>query len=127
MPLEHAEITSKILEASFEVAKELGTGFLESVYQKALEITLAEKRLKVQPQAHLTVYFRGQPVGEFIADMIVEDLILVELKAVKDLVPEHQAQVINYLKATRLPVGMLINFGNPKLQYHRLHNKFLSL
>ena len=115
------DVTSKILEASFEVSNELGAGFLESVYEKALVIALQDKGLDVQTQVPLGVIFREQPVGEFFADIIINGEIILELKAVKALLPEHQAQLINYLKATERKVGMLINFGNPKLEYRRLY------
>jgi GxxExxY protein len=120
----HEELTEKILKVCFEVSNELGCGFLESVYLKALLIALAQVGLKAQAQKPLIVIFRGQPVGEFFADIIVEDTILIELKAVKSLVPEHLAQVMNYLKATGIEVGFLINFGTPKLEYRRFGNRF---
>jgi GxxExxY protein len=121
MPLLHEELTQKILEACFEVSNELGAGFLESVYQNALLIALQQKELKAQSQFPLTVIFREQVVGKFYADVLVEDKVIIELKAVAALVPEHQAQVINYLKATGIDVGLLVNFGRPKIEYKRLH------
>jgi GxxExxY protein len=121
------ETTEKILGACFEVIKELGSGFLESVYAKALLIALREKGLKAVSQAPISVFFRNQIVGEFFADILVEDQILVELKAVKALAPEHLAQVINYLNATGLETGLLVNFGNQKLEYRRLNNKIERL
>lgn len=117
----HDEITSKILEASFEVVNELGAGFLESVYEKAMMVALAQKGMNVRSQVRLNVKFRGVIVGEFCADLLVDEKIIVEIKAVRSLMPEHKAQVINYLKATGIEVGLLINFGNPKLEYYRLH------
>lgn len=120
MPLLYEELTGKILAASFDVMNELGAGFLESVYEKALAIALCERGMSIKVQHPLMVSFREKSVGEFWADMLVEDKVLIELKAVKTLMPEHQAQLINYLKATRIPVGLLINFGNPKLEYRRL-------
>lgn len=117
----HEAITEKILEACFEVVNELGAGFLESVYEKALLIALKDKGLKAEVQVPLKVKFRGRSVGDFYADVFVEDVVILELKAVTKLLPEHQAQLINYLKATGLEVGLLINFGNPKLEYKRLH------
>ena len=117
----HSEITSKVLEASFEVINELGAGFLESVYEKALTLVLRAKGLEVEAQVPLNVQFRGQLVGQFYADLLVDRRVIVELKAVKTLLPEHQAQVINYLKATKMEVGLLLNFGVPKLEYRRLH------
>lgn len=117
----HEELTAKIIEACFEVSNELGTGFLESVYQNALELAIRQKGLKVQAQVPLTVGFRGEQVGQFFADILVEDKVIVELKAVSTLVPEHQAQVINYLKASKLEVGLLVNFGKPRIEIKRLH------
>jgi len=114
-------LTRRILKACFEVSNELGAGFLESVYQHALLIALQHEGLRVVPQAPLKVVFRGESVGEFYADILVEDAIVVEIKAVAALAPEHQAQVINYLKATGTEIGLLVNFGRPRLQYHRLH------
>ena len=121
MTLLHEEQTGKILESCFEVINELGAGFLESVYQQALLIVLAQKGLHARSQAPISVIFRGQSVGEFYADILVEDKVIVELKAVSALTPAHQAQVINYLKATGIEVGLLVNFGQPRLEYKRLH------
>jgi len=118
------ELTEQILCACFEVSNELGCGFLESVYQKALLIVLRDKGLKAESQFPLKVVFRGQVVGEFFPDVVVEDKVLLELKAVKVLAPEHLAQIINYLKATGIDVGFLVNFGNPKLEYRRFNNRF---
>ena len=116
----HKEVTGRILEACFEVSNELGTGFLESVYQNALLIALRQKGLQAQSQFPLAVSFRGQVVGQFYADILVEDKVILELKAVTALSPAHQAQVINYLKATGIDVGLLVNFGRPKIEYRRL-------
>ena len=116
----HEELTSKILEACFEVINELGAGFLESVYENALLVALTHKNIQTESQVPLCVEFRGQEIGRFCADILVEGKVLLELKAVKQLLPEHQAQVINYLHATGIDVGLLINFGNPKLEYKRL-------
>ena len=123
----HREITETILGCCFEVSNELGSGFLESVYEKALLYLLHEKGLKATSQVPITVSFRDQIVGDFFADLLVEDKIIVELKAVNKLAPEHLAQVINYLKATGLDTGLLINFGNQKLDYRRLYNKIENL
>jgi len=115
------ELTGKVLEASFEVSRELGAGFLESVYEKALLVAFKQKGLGAVSQVPLQVKFRGVIVGEFYADILVEGKVVVELKAVSRVLPEHKAQVINYLKATGIEVGLLVNFGNPKLEYYRLH------
>jgi GxxExxY protein len=117
----YEELTGQILQASFEVINELGAGFVELVYQKALLVALRQKGLQAEIEFSLNVRFRGIIVGEFFADLMVEDKVLLELKAVKALLPEHQAQLINYLKATGIEVGLLINFGNPKLEFRRLH------
>jgi len=118
----HEELTGKILETSFGVIRELGAGFLEGVYQNALLIALRQKGIQAEARVPLLVRFRGQVVGEYFADLLVDGKVIVELKAVKALAPEHQAQLINYLKATGIEVGLLINFGRPKLEYRRLHN-----
>ncbi|WP_020676300.1 GxxExxY protein [Geopsychrobacter electrodiphilus] len=117
-------VTATILSACFEVSNELGIGFLESVYEKALLIALREKGLVAESQAPLTVKFRGKNIGEFFADIIVEGRVLLELKAVKSIAPEHAAQILNYLKATGIDVGLLINFGCSKLEYRRFNNYF---
>ncbi len=119
--MEHRELTGKILKCCFAVAKELGAGFLESVYQRALIVALTQSGLKVAAQFPLKVFFRGVVVGDFFADLVVEEKVLLELKAVGRTLPEHKAQVINYLNATGLPVGLLINFGNPRLEYFRFY------
>ena len=117
--MKHAEITETVLGCAFEVINELGAGFLESVYERALLLALRQKGLSVVSQHPIRVEFRGQSVGDFYADLFVEAKVIVELKAVKAIASEHQVQVINYLKATGTEVGLLINFGNPKLEYRR--------
>ena len=118
--LEHGEITEKVIGCCFEVINELGPGFLESVYQKSLLIALREAGLRAEEQAPLRVSFRGQCVGDFYADIVVEGTVIVELKAVTKLAPEHKAQLINYLNATGSPVGLLVNFGSADLEWRRL-------
>ena len=98
-----------------------GVGFLESVYEKAMVVALSQKGFSVQAQVALKVKFRGVIVGDFFADLIVRETVLVELKAVTLILAEHKAQVINYLNATGIAVGLLVNFGNPRLEYFRLH------
>jgi len=117
-------ITRKILEACFEVSNELGIGYLESVYEKALMVALSQKGLRVQRRVPLQVKFRGVVVGDFSVDILVEDKILIELKVVSVLAKELYAQTLNYLKATGIGVGLLVNFGNPKVEYRRFDNKF---
>ncbi len=116
----HEEITKTIIGCAIDVSNELGPGFLESVYEKALLIELQQKGFRVENQYPIKVYFREECVGDFYSDLLVEDKVIVELKAVKSLMPEHKAQVINYLKATEKEVGILINFGKRPLEYSRL-------
>lgn len=117
--LKHGDITQAVIGCAFEVMKEMGAGFLESVYEKAMLLALRQKGIKVVAQHPVQVHFRGECVGEFFADLLIDEKVIVELKAVKALAPEHQAQIINYLNATGIEVGLLINFGNPKLEYKR--------
>ena len=117
--LKYSDITQSVIGCAFEVINELGAGFLESVYEKALLLALVQKGLSVQSQHPIRVMFRGHGVGDFYADLLVEGKVIVELKAVKAIAPEHQAQIINYLNATGIEVGLLINFGNPRLEYRR--------
>lgn len=111
----HKELTEKIIKGFYEVYNELGYGFLESVYEKSLAIVLTEYGLDVKSQVDIEVFFRKQLVGDFRADIIVEDKVLLELKATRNLLPEHEAQILNYLRATRYEVGLLLNFGNKPL------------
>jgi GxxExxY protein len=120
-PLLYTDITEKILEAAFEVSKELGSGFLESVYKNAMVIALHAKSMNVEIEKPISVMFRGQSVGQFYADLFINGKVIVELKAISVLMPEHSAQTINYLKATGIEVGLLVNFGRPKIEYKRLH------
>jgi GxxExxY protein len=120
--LPHAKLSSLILGCCFEVMNELGVGFLESVYKNALFFALKEKRLLVEVEKSFEVYFKGKRVGVYRADIVVESSVIVELKCCKMLLPEHQAQVINYLSITNLPVGLLINFNDRQLDYKRVHH-----
>ena len=120
----YAELTGTILQACFEVSNELGIGYIESVYEKALQVALTQKGFSVERQVPLKVNFRGVTVGDFSADMIVEGKVLLELKAVENLSKQHFAQLLNYLKTTGIEVGMAINFGTSKIQYRRFDNRF---
>ena len=118
----YSDASEIIIGSCFEVMKELGPGFLENVYKNALFVVLKQKGLNVLTERSFEIVFRNQRIGKYIADLIVEDLIIVELKCCKILLPEHQAQLINYLKVSGLPVGLLVNFGNQKLEYKRLQH-----
>lgn len=109
--LKHADLTQKLIGVFYQVYAELGFGFLESVYDEAFAVALLESGLSFHRQAPLQVWFRGMLIGIFRADFIIEDRVLVELKAVKALGPPHEAQLINYLKATEIEVGLILNFG----------------
>ena len=107
----YKEITDIILKSFYEAYNELGDGFLESVYENALYIVLTGYGLCVEKQKDISVFFRGKKIGDFKADLIVNEKVIVELKAVRTLAPAHEAQLINYLKATNIEVGLLLNFG----------------
>ena len=109
--LKYKEKTDKIIRGFYEVYNELGCGFLESVYENALYIILKGYGLHVEKQKDISVYFRGQVIGQFKADLIIDEKIIIEIKAVSNFIPAHEAQIINYLKATSLEVGLLLNFG----------------
>jgi GxxExxY protein len=116
----HKEITSQIISASFEVSNCLGTGFLEKVYENALKIELELRGLKVITQQPVMVLYKSNQVGLYQTDIIVEDKVIVEVKSTERIAIIHTAQVINYLKATGLEVGLIINFGNPKVEFERV-------
>ena len=120
------ELSEQVIGACFEVSNELGIGFLESVYEKALLIALRDRGLKAESQVAVRVSFRNQAVGEFFADIVIEDQIIIELKAVRGIAVEHVAQVLNYLRATGKEVGLLVNFGTKKLEYRRFNNRIES-
>lgn len=109
--LKHEGLTEKIIQAYYAVYNELGSGFLEKVYENAFALELRERGLVVQQQTPITVFYRGQPVGDYFADLLVEECIFIELKAVEALKDEHSAQLVNYLRATGIEVGLLFNFG----------------
>jgi GxxExxY protein len=123
--LPHSELTSIILKCCFEVINELGAGFLESVYKNALFLALQQKGILIEVEKPFEVYFREQRVGFYKADLIAHGTVIIELKCCKCLLPEHQAQVINYLKAANIPVGLLVNFGHRDLEFKRLHHPII--
>jgi GxxExxY protein len=114
----HTNITELIIKAFYKVYNTLGYGFLEKVYKNALAIELQKLGLEVSPEARVLVYYEGEVVGEYFADLLVASVVLVELKTVEKLMEEHEAQLINYLKATPYEVGLLLNFG-PKPEIKR--------
>lgn len=113
------ELVYEINGCVFEVYKELGHGFLEKVYENGLIIELEEKGLTVERQKQLKVAYKGHVIGEYIADLIVNGKVLIELKAQNSLLKIHEAQILNYLKATGITVGLLVNFSYPKASVKR--------
>ncbi len=114
-----SELTGKVLEAAFAVHNSLGTGFLEKVYENALVIELRGFGIKCEQQRSLRISYKGSVVGDYQADIVVANRVLLELKACSALDANHEAQIINYLRASGLKVGLLLNFGRPKLAYKR--------
>ena len=116
--MKHEDLTEKIIGVFYTVYNELGHGFLESVYEQAMAIALREAGFHVVQQAPISVHFRGQTIGEFRADLLIEDKVIVELKAARAIEKAHEAQVMNYLRATKIEVGLLMNFG-PRPEFKR--------
>jgi GxxExxY protein len=117
--LMHGDVTRRVIGAFYYVYNRLGHGFLESVYQRALANTLERTGTRVHREAPMVVEFEGAVVGDFRADLLVENIVIVEVKAVERLGNVHEAQLLNYLRASGLSVGLLLNFG-PKATYRRL-------
>ena len=117
--LKHSTLTESIIGTFFEVYNELGHGFLESVYENSLAIALREKGFEVYQQIGIPVHFRGKLVGDFVADIIVDRTVLLELKSARAIDSAHVAQLLNYLRATEIEVGLLLNFGH-KPEFKRL-------
>lgn len=114
----HEQITEKIIKAFYNVYNILGVGFLENVYENALFIELEEIGLKAEAQKEIKVVYKNKEIGLYKADILVEDKVIIEIKAVSNLINKHEAQLINYLKATNIEVGLLVNFGE-KLEFQR--------
>ncbi len=117
--LKHKELTETIIKAFYGVYNELGFGFLESVHRKAMAIVLRDYGLKVEEEKQIKVYFRGKVIGDYRADLWVNNTVILELKAAKTLVKENEAQLLNYLRATKIEIGLLLNFG-PRPQFKRM-------
>jgi GxxExxY protein len=120
LPKEMNDLTHQIIGAALQVMHVLGYGFLEKVYENALVIQLRRLGLKVQQQVSLRVYFEGECVGEYVADIMVNDCVIIEMKAVEEIGNAHLAQCLNYLKATNMRVCILMNFGRTKLEWKRV-------
>ena len=122
MELSLNEISEKVIGCAYTVSNQMVSGFLEKVYENALTHELRKAGMKTEQQKRLTVHYDGVLVGEYIADLIIEDPVLVEIKSAKSLDSAHMAQCLNYLKATGLTLCLLINFGNPRVAIQRIAN-----
>ena len=123
----HSDVTAEILSVAFEIHKTIGSGFVESVYLKAMLVECGLRSIETDSEIELPVYYKSIRVGSRRADLIIKKKIIVELKAVTELNDNHLAQAINYLEAFNLEVGLLINFGSKSLQYKRvIHPKLLN-
>jgi GxxExxY protein len=118
----YPELSEKIIGAAFAVQRELGCGFLEKVYENALVYELRSLSLRVTPQAPIAVKYKGVAVGMYFPDILVEGRVVVEIKAVEALAPIHEAQILHYLKATGIELGLLLNFATPRVQIRRFAN-----
>ena len=107
----HQELTGKIIKGAQNVHNALGYGFLEKVYHNAMVLELLKSGFHVEPEKPISVYYDGQTVGEYFADIVLADKVILEIKAVQAINPAHEAQLVNYLKATNIDVGLLLNFG----------------
>ena len=117
--MKYRELTEKIIGCAYGVYNRMGYGFLESVYEKCLLIELRKAGLSAVSQKAITVFYDNEVVGEFVADIIVEDIIILELKSVRRIIRAHEVQMVNYLVATKKPVGLIINFGEGKVEIKR--------
>jgi GxxExxY protein len=115
----HSDITRAIIAAFYDVYNELGYGFSEKIYENALALEMSKRELIVEIQCPVDIYYCGQVVGKYCVDILVNGLVILELKSVKELTDEHNAQLLNYLKATQIEVGLLLNFG-PRAAFKRM-------
>ena len=118
------DLTEKIIGCAYTVSNTLGAGFLEKVYENALAVELTKNGLDISVQHPIRIEYRGKVVGDYYADIFVENNVVVELKAVSELTDIHQAQLMNYLRATKVRTGLLLNFGKPKVQVKRMLNGY---
>jgi len=117
--MQYGEITEKVIGCAYRVYNKMGFGFLESVYEKCMLIELRKANLDAEPQKPITVYYDNQIVGEFVADIIVNDIVILELKSVRRMIKAYEVQLVNYLVATGKPVGLILNFGERKVEVKR--------
>jgi GxxExxY protein len=122
----HVELTREIIGAFYAVYNSLGYGFLEKVYENALALELRRRGLRVDQQKPICVYYTGEIVGEYFADLVVNELVIIELKAVRAISESHEAQLLNYLKATPYEVGLLLNFGPKAVRRRKVYDNELK-
>ena len=120
MSEEDDPLTRTVIGAAFAVSKLLGHGFLETVYKNALRFELASAGLEVSTEKAFPVLYREEQVGFYVADLVVAGVLIVEVKAIEVLSPAHAAQLLNYLKASQIPTGLLVNFGKPRIEIKRI-------
>ncbi|MBN1294539.1 MAG: GxxExxY protein [Candidatus Latescibacteria bacterium] len=116
------ELSNKVLKCAFTVHRGLGSGLLESAYEEAVCVELTRAGLRFERQKVYPLFYKSQPIGGYIADLVVENTVILELKAVANIIPIHEAQLLNYLKLSRLPVGYLFNFNGIRLEWRRFAN-----
>lgn len=120
----HEEITEKVISAYYKVYNTLGYGFLEKVYENALALEIRKTGIDVKQQKNIKVYYETEEVGDYFADLLIDDHVIIELKAAESVMEKHEAQLINYLKATTIEVGLLFNFGKePEFKRKIFHNQ----
>jgi GxxExxY protein len=124
--MKYSEVTEKIIGSAMKVHREMGFGFQEYIYQRALEIEFKKNSLSFIREYEMPIYYAGEKIGIRIVDFLVEGKIMVELKAMTELNDAHFAQTFNYLEASGIEIGLLINFGTKSLQFKRLHNRKLN-
>jgi len=121
--MKHEEITHKIIGCAYQVYNQLGFGFLESIYKKAMVIELSKNNLKTEEEKSLKVYYDDNVIGEFIVDLFVEKEIVIELKSVESLIKAHEVQLVNYLNGLKQEIGLLINFGPEGVEVKRKYRQ----
>jgi len=117
--MEYEKVTETIIGCAYRVYNKMGFGFLESVYEKCLLIELRKAGLDTETQKPITVHYEGEVVGEFVVDILVNDAVIIELKSVRRIIKAHEVQLVNYLVATEKPVGLILNFGERKVEIKR--------
>ncbi|MBN2041934.1 MAG: GxxExxY protein [Spirochaetes bacterium] len=124
--MKHSELTKDIIGCGMQVHKTLGNGFQEVIYQRALAVEFEFKEIPFEREKEIPIFYREKKIGTRRVDFFIEDLVMLELKAITNLEDVHLAQALNYLEAYKMEIGLLINFGSKSLQFKRLHNKNLN-